>query len=500
MPAGDISLSFKDGALGQVANSIPTTRWAIGVCSAGTANTIYAINSIDDAVNLLGTGPLSAFAAHDVQIAGPGLLAIPVTPSVAAATSAVTSTPGGATALALTSSSPNDSYELLVTITTSGAVGAAKFTYSLDGGYTTSQPITTAATYDLTEPVTGKAAGVKLNFSGTYTAGVTYVARTFAAAYVAADLATAHSLIAADYREAFTINYVGATMASSTNSTNLTANATLATALGTQADTTFANSSRFVASIMDASDIYVGGVADSTFDTAVGTAFASVASTRLWYSPGGQVRIVDPRTNLIQRRPASWPISARVHRNIAGGYIQRDPAWVGSEFGPLNGVHSIIRDERAQPAYHDARALAVRTHLKKPGVYAASSVGLASPGSDYTYLPNRIVMDHLAGVIRAAAINYLNQDLTVNADGTIASEDAAAIESDLNGVAIRESVAPGFISPPTSTTPIVTVNRTNNILSTGQLLIRVRATPKGYARAIQVDIGFTVQNTNVASN
>lgn len=493
MSPPDISVTQRDGGNGQLSIGSGTLRVKLGVSTSGTAATIIEINSLDDVSTKLVNGPLAEAAAFDVQANGPGLLVVPLTASVAGTLGSITSAGGGTAPTA--SGTPKSSYDVLVTIVAGGAVGTATCTISLDNGNTTPAAVTTAATIAVNEPLTGASTGITLNFgAGTYTAGATHRFRAYAPHFGTSDLTAGFTALLADPRAWPVAHIVGANMATAVDATNCAAAATIATSVESQLTSAF-NAARDACAIMDGPDIYVGGAQTTTFDTALATAFAAVSGKRT-YCHSGYADIVCPMTGLVRRRSGAWLTVNRVGANVINSRLADDPAWVGA--GALVGVTKLWRDERAQPAAHDARFMSLRTYVRRPGFYLASSVGLTAPGSDFTYLPNRLVMDLFTSVLRDAVSPFLSQKLRVNPNGTIYELDAVDIETAITRAVTDYVLAAGYISPPTAATPLVTVDRTNNIRSTSTLKVRGRATPLGYARSIAVDVGFNTVTTVAA--
>jgi len=96
----------------------------------------------------------------------------PVQGSMGAVTSAGTSPP----TITLTGT-PAGAYELRVSVTTAGALGTSKIKYSLDGGVTYTENVTTAATVLMVDPFTKQSSGVTLNIaSGSASVDNTYTA------------------------------------------------------------------------------------------------------------------------------------------------------------------------------------------------------------------------------------------------------------------------------------------------------------------------------------
>jgi hypothetical protein len=248
-------------------------------------------------------------------------------------------------------------------------------------------------------------------------------------------------------------------------------------------------------------------VADSAGgDSALTTAFASLADTRVSVVAGYD-EVVSAVSSRIYRRPSAWAYVAR----LAAIRVAEMPSKVN--LGPLAAVSAIGRDERKREALDAQRFCTLRTHLGLQGFYVTSGRMMAAAGSDYDLVPNRRVIDKACRIARASALQYLDEDLRVNksaadgnttaagqpgAPGTIDERDAYVIvignstspkPSPSNCAALEAALSPGADDGDASAVS-VQVNRVNALLVNRDLKIKVRVTPKGYARSISVDIGF----------
>jgi hypothetical protein len=106
----------------------------------------------------------------------------------------------------ISSASPVDAYNVIVTITTGGALGVAMFTYSLDGGATTSAVTLVPGGGVFPLPDTG----LVVTFAGTLTLGDTYSFTSTGASYSSTDLTNAWNALVGDSRQWFMAHVVGA--------------------------------------------------------------------------------------------------------------------------------------------------------------------------------------------------------------------------------------------------------------------------------------------------
>lgn len=464
MPIPYANLSIKDGALGIVPGSDNGTVALAGVCSLGTANTVYSFTDVQTLKDTLGTGPLVEAAAFVLALAGGTVVCVKSASSTAAAVGSVTKTGTGASVLTTTGSTPLDSYQVRVLIMQGGAnpaSGTVTFKLSLDGGRTYGPEIAL--------PVSGvytgaqAAYGITLNFSAaTLVATDYYDFTTTAAAYTTGDLTTAIDALLADSRTWFLLFAVGVP-ADSTATQGV--HALLASKMATAAA-----SYRYARAAMQ--------VLDDT-DANIATAVASLSDTRVMLC-GGFVNLLSQTTGMTTKRGASLPIVARA----ASVPPSEDLGRVAT--GPVKGVVTLLRDEGKTPALDFIQLATLRTHVGISGVYVTNGAVKAGVSSDFKFLQYGRVMDIGSSAVRTGMMRFLNDSVRVDSTtGLILEQDAKTIEAYIERQ-LRDAVTvPGYASDCS-----VVVDRTVNILSTQQLKVKFRITPLGYAKFIDGEIGF----------
>lgn len=359
-------------------------------------------------------------------------------------------------------SSPLDAYSVLVTITTAGGLGAGVFTYSVDGGNSTSGQIAIPSG-------SGKYAiantGIVLTFAGTFTAGDTYAFSTTAAGFSTSDLTTAFTTLLGNAAEWGFVHVVG-TWANAAGAASASAIVDTQMAL---AQTAF----RFAFGIIECPT--------TESDSTVSTAFASFASSRTMVC-AGDIGAVSPINGRILRRNCAWVVAA----HIAAIQPGEDAAWVGTR-NPVKNVASLYRDEQKTQFLDAQRFTTMRTLPGRPGYFITNGNMMASPGSDFNLVQRRRVMDAACRITRQAELPYLNGSVRINpSNGFIDERDAQQFEAEVNGQLKAGVVATGDASASS-----VVVNRSANILSTSILPVTVRIVPLGYMKQISTSIGFT---------
>lgn len=547
-----VTLTIQDGGLGQVPASFANASVKMGVCSGGLAATLYTLGDVSAAQAQLGQGALVEAVCDTLNVAGGPLYAMPLNPTTAGSVGSTTHTgtgaatvtgssapavailakittagalgtmavafsvnggaygtpvvstvsafsvlvPGTLTTLSFADqtytaaaiwtistlgvitlsgtgtvgwvtqvSSPLDGYDVRVAITTGGALGTAVFTYSVDGNNNVSAQILVPSGGAYAIPGTG----VVLTFSGTSVALDTYAFATVTAAFTSGDAATALAVLLAQPILFAWVHITGM-------GTSAAAAATLA---------------GVVDSSMTAAEVaqrYIFGIIEcptSQSDSTVATAFTSFSSLRVGVAAGDVGHISTASPGRIIRRNIGVPYASR----LAAIQPSEHPGWVGSAKGALKNVNSLYPNGTSTtwvPDTLDAnRFITARKFGKRPGYYITRGNMMAPGGSDFSSVMNRRVMDVASTTAVDALLPFLNSSLTVNASGTIDDAEAARIEA-----YVRAQIEAVIVATGDAVKVVVTISRTEKILTTRRLPTTIAITPKGYAENIPILIGY----------
>ncbi len=450
--------TIRDGALGLLALG-SELHVKVGLCTQGTVNEVLISSDPETIRTELGRGELVEAALHFVNATSLPVALVRVAQATAGSLPAFTKT-GGSPLITGTGSVPNDAYQVRVEILEGGAVATATFRYSLDGGDTWSPSIATAASYVIPD------SGITIQFPvGTYEVGELYSSDAVPPAFDTTGLASAIDAALAMSQQWRCLHIVGYAASGASSATVAAAVASKMTAAEGQ--------HRYTYAVVEA--------ADDT-DTALKTAFASFASTRVMVC-AGFTELVSARDGRIYKRHSAWPAVARIMR-VA---VSRDPGAVMD--GPLDSaVVSLTRDEQKTEGLDAARFTTLRTFYGRPGFYVTAGRMMAAEGSDFAYVTNRQVLDVASRVAYEALFKYVNLDLLLDpATGFLLETEARSIEADALGRVRTALLSP---VPPDASDVQLVVKRDENILSTQTLRAKTRVLPKGYARFIENEIAF----------
>jgi hypothetical protein len=393
---------------------------------------------------------------------------------------AVTSTITGSESLTFTAASgasPTDAFNAVFTITTSGALGTAQFTYSLDGGITTAGPILTTGSGVFVVPN----AGITVTFSGSLVAGDYFLFTTTPASYTTTDLTNAWNAVVTDVRTWGLCHVIGQASTASASATQL---ASIDSLLQTAAV-----NYRYTRGFME---VPVDATNTVSVDLA---AFAASASTRVC-ACAGLAYMTSVINGRVLPRNIAWQASARAAQvpiaqdlgRVATGPLKQIPGSIPAAVGLPAGAKPLVYDEQVSGGLDAGRFLTARSIIGQAGFFITNPNVMAPIGSDFKWLQYGRVMDVACTALRAAAITFLNDTILVNNDGTIRETSARLIEQFCNSY-VRNALGQGNISDLQ-----ISVNRTTNVLSTSTLPITLRILPLGYSKYIQLDVGFKNPN------
>ena len=460
-----ISITINPNGLRQLAASGANVCCKLGISSLGTVNTLYSFADPATVVSTLGAGPLVEAILDTLAVAGGTVLAVPLAHSTAGTVGASTHTgTGTGTVTGSSSASAYDAYQVVVTIVTAGTLGTALFTWSVDGGNTTSgQVLVPLSTGVYVIPGTL----VTLTFAGTFVVGDTYAFSTTPAAFATGDVTAALAGLLADPTDWGFVHVIG----QASTAAGAAALAAIVDAQMVAAAAAF----RYVFGIVECPTLDSGGalIADAT----ISGAFTSFVSERTMVCVG-DIGHISSFNGWTLRRNCSTAVASRLSQIPA----REHPGKVVR--GPLKGVKSLYRNETATPYLDAQRFTTLRSFVKKQGFFITRGEMMAVNGSDYANVMNRRVMDIACSYAYGSLLNVLNSDVAVDkGTGFIYPPEAASVER-----AVRGDILRGLNGNARDAT--VQVSKTEPILSTKRFPVDIGILPFGYAEQIVTTIGF----------
>ena len=494
MTQPSIAFQVNAQALGQVPTGIGLVVLMLGTCSGGTPNTLYSYAgtaSATQAASDLGIGPLSEAVQYQLSKSNTQIWVMPVTPTqVAMPTTPVHTGTGtgtfGITANANGGTSTWDSGKWVVKIINGAAtVAATTFQYSKDGGTTWSPTLSAAASVAIE-------AGLSFQFSVSSTVfvtGDTYTFTSYEQGYSTANLAAAFTAAFTPNNAYQMVHVVGSDMGTTDPVTDA-AQATAYAARVVQAEASIAAQAtriRFVDCFVDSPRVADNG----TSDNLIITDFTSVVASDVSATGGMQTQ-----ANLLS-------YGFQVPRSVAWCFVAKSrivdlaqTTWARNV--PIDtNILSIDTDSAVRPALDAANFATLTTMPGLAGFYGCRAPTLATGGSDLNTIEANNVMNLAKTTAYAALAPQLGSTVIVDGStGYITQASALGIEKTVNRQLRAVMTATGGVQRASKVT--FTVTRTNNILSTKQLIGVLAIVPLGYVQTILVPISFSNPTVVVA--
>jgi len=172
--------------------------------------------------------------------------------------------------------------------------------------------------------------------------------------------------------------------------------------------------------------------------------------------------------------------------------VNEDIAWVG-KFNMSNGTELEkigfgTGETTVSASLLDATNLKRYIFLRKfpnlAGSYFNDNHCAISQSSDYAYINDNRVIDKAIRGVDQALLPSLNSPLLLNANGTLANETVVSLEGKAT-VITDDMVRNSEVSAVS-----VTIDPTQNVLATNEVVITINIVPVGVARNIVVNIGY----------
>jgi hypothetical protein len=349
-------------------------------------------------------------------------------------------------------SSPFDNYRAATRIITGGALGTATFQYALDYDGSDLDAATWSA--EILTPGGGAYAlpgtGIYVTFSGTAVADDYFTFNTAPPQFTSTELGLAFDALAADSTEWGWCHPV-----------HTAVSAAAAKSWADSADT------------------------DSVIRSAFTAAYTRVACC------AGDAYMTSLTKAIPMRRNASWAACNELARRPLGVDVAHTGDGGDGTMVPLRQVVELVRDERVTPSLDAAGFTTLRTYVGVAGAFVTQLHMFVASTSDFFFGQGRRVLDVAQRITRAVYLPLLNGSLRTTPSGERRGL-ILAVDAQRQDNRARRALEDGLvnITPSAASAVSATIDRTVNLLSTRTLEVEIAVVPNGYAREIEVRIGY----------
>lgn len=139
--------------------------------------------------------------------------------------------------------------------------------------------------------------------------------------------------------------------------------------------------------------------------------------------------------------------------------------------------------------------ITLTTHVGRSGYYVCDDPLATAEGDDYHSLARRRVVDKAYRIAYDTLLNYLNDEVPCNSDGTLVAAVAKSWEADVVSAIANAMTSNGELSTDPGDSKdkgvVCEVDREQNVVSTGKVRVGIGVKPYGYAKYIEATLGFT---------
>lgn len=166
--------------------------------------------------------------------------------------------------------------------------------------------------------------------------------------------------------------------------------------------------------------------------------------------------------------------------------------------GSLAIAAAYIKDKTAEKAdtagIHDKGYVTIRTFTGRTGYFFSDDPTCSLVSDDYSQITARRTVDKAYRVAYDTLLNELLDELPVTAEGTLTPAFAKSLENKVEAAIVNTMTINGNLGNDTTDTADkgvqCFVDYTQNVISTSKVMITLKVKPYGYARYIEVKLGF----------
>lgn len=178
-----------------------------------------------------------------------------------------------------------------------------------------------------------------------------------------------------------------------------------------------------------------------------------------------------------------------VHRNLArvkNGALRPIEMYIGDK--KVEESASLVAD------LYDSGYITPRKYVGKSGYFFTDDQLACLPTDDYAHLTARRTIDKAYRIAYNALLDMMLDELNVNEDGTLMRGIIMAWQQAVESAINRSMTAAGELSASEDGSGcVVYINPEQNVLSTSRIEVVVKVRPFGYARYVDVKLGFQVE-------
>lgn len=186
---------------------------------------------------------------------------------------------------------------------------------------------------------------------------------------------------------------------------------------------------------------------------------------------------------VVAGRLAVCPVQRKICR-VKDGALEPLAVYIGDQLAELADAETI----------HEKGYITFRTFVGKTGYFIADDNMATKVGDDYRSLANRRVIDKAYRIAYNTLIESLNDEVPIDTNGNLSPSWCVSLTSNVEQAVISNMTANGNLGNdpgnPDDTGVECSIDYKQQILSNSCLAVGLRVKPNGYAKYIDVELGF----------
>lgn len=188
---------------------------------------------------------------------------------------------------------------------------------------------------------------------------------------------------------------------------------------------------------------------------------------------------------LMAGRLATLPVQRNIAR-VKSGALKPVAMFIGEK--PVEENASAVSD------LYDAGYITPRKYVGKAGYFFTDDRLACEQTDDYAHITARRTIDKAYRIAYAALLELMMDELSVNEDGMLQNGIIMAWQQMMENAVNRAMTAAGELSADADGTGCKAyIDPTQNVLSTSKIELTLKVRPFGYARYVDVKLGFQVE-------
>lgn len=145
---------------------------------------------------------------------------------------------------------------------------------------------------------------------------------------------------------------------------------------------------------------------------------------------------------------------------------------------------------------YDKGYVTPRAYVGRTGYFFTDDRTACDPTDDYAHLTSLRTIDKAARIAYDTLLDFMLSEIEINEDGTMQEPVIKSWQAEVENAINSQMTAKGELSSINGSGCRCFIDPKQNVLQTSTVIMTIKVQPYGYARTINVDLGFLVTSSN----